>query len=153
MHLLVGSPGPAPRQKGYRTVKIASPGLTPVISKKHPLAKAAKSKNAESILPKLRTVVTHDTSQVDIARSAGITQDGKQIFVQNSEQKFAAIMAGIGAGHLPKSRIAPYLKSGDLVALRFSEANPHEHFLAWKIANKGKGLRALTQCFEKRLKS
>ena len=42
---------------------------------------------------------------------------------------------------------------GDLVALKFSQVNPHEHFLAWIIANKGKGLRALTQCLEKRLKN
>ena len=151
--LVVGAPGPAPRQKGYRIIPIISPNLTPVIASKHPLAKAATSKDMEKVLPKLRTVVTHDTSEVDITRSAGITQDGKQFYVQNADQKFEAIMAGIGVGHLPKERIKPYLKSGELVALKFSESNPHDHFMAWKITNKGKGLRELTQCLTKRLKA
>lgn len=145
VQLLVGSPGPAPRQKGYRLVSVESPDLIAVISAQHPLAKAATSDRAESVLPKLRTVVTHDTSRSEIARSAGITSDGKRFYVQNAHQKYTAIRAGIGIGHLSRERIADDLQRGDLLELPFTEISTEGNFMAWKISNKGKGLKVLTK--------
>lgn len=149
--LVIGAPGPTPRQKGYRLVPMVSPDLIPVIASSHKLAKAAK-KDLEQVLPELRTVVTHDTSDTDIARNAGITSDGKQFFVQNSEQKYAAIAAGIGIGHLSKHSIQKQLKKGSMIELSLGEKNNLGYFIAWKLSNKGKGLKALTTALSAALK-
>ena len=127
------------------------PDLIPVIGAAHPLANKAK-RNPEKYLPDLRTIVTHDTSVVDITRSAGITSDGKQLFVQNSEHKLAAIMAGIGVGHLSRRTVQSLLTSGKLLPLELTGTVNQACFTAWKLSNKGKGLKALTTILGRELK-
>jgi DNA-binding transcriptional LysR family regulator len=144
--LIVGVPGPVPLQKGYRAIPIAGADLVPVIASHHEQAGLANSREAlKAALPKLRRIVTHDTSFVDIKRSKGLSSDGIMFYVQNIEQKVEAILAGIGIGHLPRQRIQRYLNSGALLPLEIGESSDTENFLAWNIGNKGKGLQALTQ--------
>jgi len=144
--LLVGVPGPVPKQRGYRAQSLGVPALVPVISARHKLAKL--SGNAERLaaaLPQLRRVVTHDTSVNDIARSAGLSSGGQKLYVQTIDQKLEAILAGAGIGHLPIRRIQRHLDSGALLKLQLAESGNAEHFLAWKISNKGKGLQVLSR--------
>jgi len=144
--LIVGVPGPVPLQKGYRAIPLAAADLVPVIASHH--VQAGLVSNHETLktaLPKLRRIVTHDTSFVDIKRSAGLSSDGQKFYVQNVDQKLEAIMAGIGIGHLPRQRIQQHLNSGALIQLDTGENSDIANFLAWKISNKGKGLQALTQ--------
>jgi DNA-binding transcriptional LysR family regulator len=144
--LLVGAPGPVPAQKGYRTVALAANELVLVISRRHELAATAAIPAAiAELTANVRRVVNHDTSVVDVARSAGLSSDGKIIYVQNMDQKMAAIHAGIGIGHLPRKRIESQLRSGELMALPLADDSLPDNFLAWKISNKGKGLQALSQ--------
>jgi DNA-binding transcriptional LysR family regulator len=152
--LLVGSPGPVPSQKGYRSFAIGRVELVPVIAAKHVLADHffAKKRNKElddkqnldSVMGKLRRIVIHDTSFSGIARSEGLSSDGQMLYVQNIDQKIHAILAGIGIGNLPKHRIQGYLDEGTLLPLGIEQKDNAESFLAWKISNKGKGLRAIT---------
>ena len=144
--LIVGSPGPVPLQKGYRAIPLAPADLVPVIAGHHVQAGLADNPEALKIaLPKLRRVITHDTSLADVTRSKGLSSDGRVLYVQNIDQKVEAIMAGIGIGHLPRQRIQQPLNKGELIVLDLAEDSDHENFLAWKISNKGKGLQALTQ--------
>lgn len=152
--LIVGSPGPVPLQKGYRAIPMASVDLVPVIASSHELAKQVafkganiktQSESVSELLPKIRRVITHDTSILDVARSAGLSSDGKNFYVQNIDQKVEAIKAGIGIGHLPRQRIQSELNNGELMPLALNNGSSHENFLAWKISNKGKGLQVLTQ--------
>jgi DNA-binding transcriptional LysR family regulator len=144
--LIVGSPGPVPLQKGYRAIPLARTDLVPVIAADHMLASLVGNPEAfEAALPKVRRVITHDTSVVDVARSAGLGSEGQSFYVQNIDQKVAAILAGIGIGHLPLERIKRQLDDGKLVKLELDEGSVHENFLAWKMSNKGKGLQALTE--------
>lgn len=144
--LLVGAPEPVPRQKGYRAVPLAPTDLVPVIAGHHPQAGLAREPGAlQQALPGIRRVITHDTSIVDIARSKGLSNEGRAFYVQNIDQKVAAIMAGIGIGHLPRHRIARQIESGQLIPLNLDEASDPATFLVWKVANKGKGLQALTR--------
>jgi DNA-binding transcriptional LysR family regulator len=152
--LLVGSPGPVPSQKGYRSFAIGTVELVPVIAAKHVLADHffAKKRNKElddkqnldSVMGKLRRIVIHDTSFNGILRSEGLSSDGQMFYVQNMDQKIQAILAGIGIGNLPKHRIQGYLDEGTLLPLGIEQKDNAESFLAWKISNKGKGLRAIT---------
>jgi DNA-binding transcriptional LysR family regulator len=149
--LLVGSPGPVPSQKGYRSVAIGRVELVPVIAAKHVLASHAlakkldKKQNIDTVMGQLRRIVIHDTSFNGIARSEGLSSDGQMFYVQNMDQKTHAILAGIGIGNLPKQRIQGYLDKGVLLPLDIEQQDNAESFLAWKISNKGKGLRALTE--------
>lgn len=149
--LIIGSPGPVPLQKGYRAIPLPLTEMIPVIASHHPFAKKAHNADAiTSVLPHLRRVVAHDTSTINITRSAGLTTGKQVIYVQTIDQKIAAQLAGLGIGHLPKHRIQPYLDKGQLIELKLESA-PVENFLAWKISNKGKALQALTQLLSARL--
>lgn len=146
VELLVGSPGPVPVQKGYRAVPLAQAEWVPVIASCHKLASIAASREAlEASLPGIRRVITHDTSMLEVARSAGLNSEGQTFYVQNIDQKIEAILAGIGIGHLPRQRIHACLDSGELLPLALPNDSQRQSFLAWKISNKGKGLKDLTQ--------
>jgi DNA-binding transcriptional LysR family regulator len=151
VELLVGVPGPVPLQKGFRAVPIGDSDLVPVIAASHKYSEQAKDPKAlADILPKLRRIITHDTSLHEISRSAGLSTieqggAGQSFYVQNMDQKVEAIVAGIGIGHVPRKRIQHYLDSGTLNELKLAKISNHEYFMAWKISNKGKGLQALTQ--------
>jgi DNA-binding transcriptional LysR family regulator len=148
--LIVGAPGPVPQQKGYRAIPIGHSDLVPVIAASHEQAGLADQEaSLQTVLAGLRRIVTHDTSTFDIARSAGLSDEGKKLYVQNIEQKEQAIRAGLGIGHLPRDRIWSLLDSGALVELKLGEITNHEKFLAWKISNKGKGLQALSRSLQK----
>jgi DNA-binding transcriptional LysR family regulator len=144
--VIVGAPGPVPLQKGYRAIPLATADLVPVIAGHHEQAGlAANTEALKTVLPTLRRVITHDTSLVDVARSKGLSSDGRALYVQTIDQKVEAILAGVGIGHLPRQRIQQQLNEGELIALDLAEDPENENFLAWKISNKGKGLQALTQ--------
>ncbi len=144
--LIIGSPGPVPLQKGYRAIPLASADLLPVIAAHHEFADLiVKAENLEGFLPKVRRVITHDTSVTDIRRSAGLSNEGRRFYVQTIDQKLQAILAGVGIGHLPRQRVQQYLDNGLLRQLPIIEGPVWDNFIAWKISNKGKGLQALTQ--------
>ena len=144
--LLVGSPGPVPLQKGYRSVAIGQVELVPVIAAKLALTKKlSNNKIIFSEIEPLRRIVIHDTSFSGIARSEGLSSDGQMLYVQNMDQKIHAILAGIGIGNLPKNRVQGYLDKGVLLPLDIKQQDNAESFLAWKVSNKGKGLRTLTE--------
>ena len=94
--LLVGSPGPVPLQKGYRAIPLASADLVPVIASHHELAGLANNHKAlEAALPRLRRIISHDTSMTGVARSAGLVSEGQKFYVQNVDQKVEAILAAL----------------------------------------------------------
>jgi DNA-binding transcriptional LysR family regulator len=146
IELIVGVPGPVPLQKGFRAIPIGDSDLIPVIATSHSQASLAQDAKAlTEILPKLRRIITHDTSKFEISRSEGLSSAGQTFYVQNIDQKLEAILAGIGIGHMPRTRIQRYLDNGELKELKLANISNHEYFMAWKISNKGKGLQALTQ--------
>jgi DNA-binding transcriptional LysR family regulator len=145
VEVIVGAPGPVPRQMGYRAVPMASGDLVPVIGAGHPQAALAAEPIAlRTALPQLRRVVTHDTSTAGIVRTAGLGDSGARLYVQNMDQKVQAILAGLGIGHLPRHRIEDYLATGVLLELELGEKNNDRNFIAWKISSRGRGLNILT---------
>lgn len=141
---IVGAPGPVPKQKGFRSVMIGQSDMVPVLGSTHPAAKYAKQpEKIEAALTDIRRIVLHDTSMVDVVRSAGLSDGKKILYLQTIDQKVHAILSGLGVGHLPRKRIQPYLKSGELVELKLDRGT-NKTYMAWKLANKGKALRALS---------
>ncbi|WDE11573.1 LysR family transcriptional regulator [Thalassomonas haliotis] len=147
--LVVGAPGPIPLLKGFRSVPMAKAEMVPVIAADHEYAEFAEDgKSMLTVLSKIRRIVIPDTSKLNVTRSAGLTNGYQKLYVQNMDQKLAALRAGLGVGHLPRKRITEDLANGSLLQLKLDPANDLESFLAWKISNKGKALRALTQLLE-----
>jgi len=145
--LVVGAPGPVPLQKGYRALPIGRDSLIPVMSARHPMVHLAQDPAAlMEALPTLRRIVMHDTAITEVGRSAGLTL-GKQVFyVQTMDQKVQAILAGLGIGHVPQYRVQEYLQNGQILELDLGpNSNVSDVFLAWKISNKGKALKTLSQ--------
>ncbi len=146
--LVIGAPGPAPAQKGFRFVELVEHELLAVIATSHPL-KNQLMHSIDAFLPKVRRVVTHDTSVGEISRTTGLASGGRIFYVQTIGQKLDAIVAGVGIGHLPKHLAEPFLSNGTLTALPLDRPLNRQNFMAWKLSNKGKGLRSLTELIAK----
>ncbi|MCG9729359.1 LysR substrate-binding domain-containing protein [Shewanella sp. Isolate13] len=145
--LVIGAPAPVPNQKGIRAIKTGELNSVLVVSKSHELA--AKVLHAiapvqASELSQYRNIIVHDTAKHEIPWSANLLQGSQHFYVSSITQKVAAILAGIGIGHLPQSMAHRYIASGELVAIELEDKPaPQELFMAWKITNKGKGLNRL----------
>ena len=143
VELIVGVPGPVPAQKGYRALAIPATELVPVVASGHPLAALAKdSESLAAALPSVRRIVTHDTSRINIAASAGFSMGKQFLYVQTIGQKIDALVAGLGVGHVPRRAIEVHLNSGVLVELKLDARNS-DYFIARKTSNKGKALQTL----------
>ena len=145
--LVIGAPSPVPNQKGIRAIKTAEFDSVLVVSKSHALADRF-SRDRQLIEPielaQFRSVIVHDSAQNEIPWSVNMIEGSQQFFVSSITQKIAAIIAGIGIGHLPKCTVQHYIKSGQLVVIDLAEQPaPQDLFMAWKITNKGKGLNKL----------
>jgi DNA-binding transcriptional LysR family regulator len=143
--MVIGAPAPVPVQQGLRAVKILDLEHVLTVKKDHPLASLPSPIEKQDIQA-YRTIVVHDSSQFSVTRSSNIIEKSTHCFVNSVEQKIQAIVAGIGVGFLPRSRIEKQIQAGELVALAVREPQSlAEAFMAWKIVNKGKGLNALRE--------
>ena len=143
--LVIGVPGPVPKQKGYRAESIGTSDFSLVVAANHPLADQLQTDNNTHLLPQLRRVVLHDTSQTEITRSEGLSEEGDIFYVHTMEQKVTAILAGIGAGFITRHKVQQYLDSGQIIAVNTGEIMVNDDYLVWKLTNKGKGLNELTK--------
>jgi len=145
---VIGAPGPVPQQKGFRSVVIGQGDMVPVVASTHPVAScASKPEKLSSALAEVRRIVLHDTSTVNVVRSAGLSDGKKVLYLQTIDQKMHAILAGLGVGHLPRTRVQSYLKSGVLTELNLERVT-NKTYMAWKLVNKGKALRALSKAMQ-----
>jgi DNA-binding transcriptional LysR family regulator len=145
--LVIGAPSPVPSQKGIRAVKIDTLESVLVVATTHELTdklKKGTSTIQTSDLIKYRSIIVHDSAQHEIPWSVNMIEGNQQFFVSSITQKIAAIVAGIGIGHLPKKLVQQYIKSGQLVVIELEgKPKPQDLYMAWKISNKGKGLKKL----------
>jgi DNA-binding transcriptional LysR family regulator len=147
--LVIGAPSPVPSQKGIRAIKIGKLETVLVAAKTHELSKTLHKSRVSiqaSSLTKYRSVIVHDSAQHEIPWSINMIEGSQRFFVSSVAQKVAAIVAGIGIGYLPKGMVHGYIESGQLVIIELEEkttSTPQDLYMAWKISNKGKGLKAL----------
>lgn len=147
--LLIGAAGPVPQQKGIHGTAIAKLDRVFAVHPDHPLAKE-KPPISHDRLAKERTVVVHDSARTAIPWTKGIITQSRYFYVPTVDCKVRAQLAGIGCGYLPRQHVQDYLDRGQLVELEI-ENPPHtskmDMFMAWKIVNQGKGLKALKNLF------
>jgi|TARA_B110000503_G_scaffold21205_1_gene32204 DNA-binding transcriptional LysR family regulator len=141
--LVIGAPAPVPSQKGIHAIKMKELDSVLVVSKSHRLSKV-KSPIQTSELSKYRSVVVHDSAKNEIPWSINIIEGSQHFYVSTIAHKLEAIMSGIGIGYLPTHIVQKYIISGELTEIVLKDKKPPQDlFMAWKITNKGKGLRAL----------
>lgn len=147
--LLLGAAGPVPQHKGIHAVSIANLDRVFAVSPEHPLSRAKQPVPHEQ-LAQQRTVVVHDSARTAIPWTKGIITESRYFYVPTVDCKIRAQLAGIGCGYLPRQRVQSYLDAGELIELEI-ENPPHgnqtDMFMAWKIVNRGKGLKALKDLF------
>lgn len=143
--LLVGAPAPVPNHQGIRAIPINNMEQVLAVPNDHMLTKLNRP-IIEADIQQYRTVIVHDSAEQAIPWSNNVIERSQHFFVTSISQKIQAIEAGIGVGFLPKERIKNQLESGTIKSLLFNgEKKTIEVYLAWKIANKGKGLQKLQE--------
>lgn len=141
--LVVGAPEPVPNHQGLSVRPFCKLENVLAAAPNHPAVKSNKTLNQET-LKAYRTVIVKDSVKTDIARSTNIIEQSHHLYVQTVAQKIKAIEANLGIGFLPIKRIEEQLKQGRLVALETNmEVTNVDLSIAWKTANRGKGLRKL----------
>jgi len=145
--LVIGAPAPVPNQKGIRAITTGQLESVLVVGKSHELSDhfvRSKPLIQASELTGYRSVVVHDSSKHEIPWSVNVIEGSQHFYVSSINQKVAAILAGIGIGHLPKCMAQQYIESGELQVIELTDKPvPQDLFMAWKITNKGKGLNKL----------
>lgn len=141
--LVIGAPAPVPSQKGIHAIRMKELDSVLVVSKSHHLSKV-KSPIQTSELSKYRSVVVHDSAKNEIPWSINIIEGSQRFYVSTIAHKLEAIISGIGIGYLPTHIVQKYITSGELTEIVLKDKKlPQDLFMAWKITNKGKGIRAL----------
>lgn len=145
--LLVGGSAPIPTQKGIATLAFSTLDRTLAVSPKHPLARAKQPIPSEQ-LKDHRVVVVHDSAKQAVGWTRGLLAESNAIYVPSMWYKIKAQIAGLGYGFLSEKEVAPFIENGQLVEIDIQEKGELPDFtkyIAWKITNKGQGLKRLRE--------
>ena len=143
--LIVGATQPIPQSQGIRTEPYKRNQAVIAVAASHPLARFWGS-ISRGELSKHRQVIIHDSSIIEVPRSSEMYSENRRFYVGNMAQKIQAQRLGIGFGTLPYEAIKPYLASGEMKILEVEGANnAYDSLIAWKVANRGKGLKRLRE--------
>lgn len=155
--LVVGAPFPVPNQKGIRAIKMGELDNVLVASKKYALANPALIDNqplSSKQLAPYRNIVVHDSSLHEIPWSINMFEGSQYFFVSSIPAKITALLAGIGMGYLPQNMVQQYINSEQLVEIKLVDKPAKQDlFIAWKLTNKGKGLKTLIDMFSSEISS
>lgn len=141
--LVVGATNPVPKSRGIRTLAFGKMQRVIAVSSSHPLAQFWGVISANE-LARHRQVIIHDSSQIEVPRSSELYSENNRFYVQSMAMKIEAQRAGIGFGFLPYELIKDYLASGEMRVLNVeNHSNTYDAHLAWKLSNRGKGLKKI----------
>ncbi|RMA82436.1 LysR family transcriptional regulator [Umboniibacter marinipuniceus] len=149
--LLVGVPGPIPPQCNFRCVKLNSLDMALVCAAKNLPTPVQTPHQMPADLTELghldgvKRVILRDTVQQDLARQAGLADRRYDLYVQTRSQKKAAILSGLGIGHLPRHEITHELSTGALVELARPLSTNLMNYVAWQLNHAGKATQTLAK--------
>ncbi|WP_448211317.1 LysR substrate-binding domain-containing protein [Colwellia sp. MEBiC06753] len=149
--LIIGAPEPVPNQQGLRAIKLFELEHALIVPKDHELTQL-KQPIAKKDIQSYRTVVVHDSAKRAIPWSSNLIERSLHLYVTSVNHKIEAIKAGLGVGFLPINRVESYITSGELVAIEVDQTTqPNNIYMAWKLVNKGKGLKRLHEMLAQHL--
>ena len=116
---------------------VASPG--------HPLA-AASAPVPRTEIQRHRVVVVADSTRSLPPRTLGLTTDKRILVVTTMRQKYDAVAAGIGVGHLPVHWVREAVERTELVRISTVEEPPSvESLIAWCRGRSGRAAQWFTE--------
>jgi DNA-binding transcriptional LysR family regulator len=145
VQLAIGAPAPKPSGQGIRAEPLGVLERVFAVAADHPLTRLPQPLR-ETDISQHRLVIVHDSSRTGIPRATRLLNLDRHFYVQTIPQKLEAQRAGIGVGFLPRRMVEPLVAAGEMAVLEVAEVNLEDHlFLAWKVANRGQGLKLLTR--------
>lgn len=143
--LAVGAPGEPPPGGGWSVRPIGEIGFAFAVASGHPLAQAAEPLSAQEVT-RHRVIVLSDTSRELLARTAGLAMGADTLTVADNDIKTAAIVAGLGVGHLLRMTAESLAAAGQIVVKRLAEPMPPVmRSLAWRTDHEGRALAWFVQ--------
>ena len=138
--LAVGVPGDPPPGGGWAIRPCGSVEFVFAVAAGHPLAVAAEPLTPQAVAPH-RVIVLADTSRQLLARTAGLASGNDTLTVASADDKLAAILAGLGVGHLPLALAESHAAAGRIRIKRLTEPMPPvRRYLAWRTDHEGRAL-------------
>lgn len=138
--LAVGAPGEPPPGGGWSVRPMGKQEFVFAVAPEHPLAQEPEPLTAQTVAQH-RVVVLTDTSRELLARTAGIASGVDTLTVADHNLKIAAIVAGLGVGHVPRQIAEQYAAEGRLVVKALADPMPPvARNLAWRTDHEGKAM-------------
>jgi len=110
------------------------------VAPRHPLAGAAEPLQRETIAAH-RAVVVADSSRRPDVRGYGVLGGQATLAVPSMRAKIEAQRDGLGAGWLPRARVASLLERGELVEKRVADPRePNTLYVGWRGDHEGRAL-------------
>jgi DNA-binding transcriptional LysR family regulator len=138
--LAVGASGEPPPGGGWALRPFGALEFVFAVAPGHPLAAAAEPL-APQVVARHRVIVLADTSRQLLARTAGLGSGADTLTVANAADKLAAILAGLGVGHVQRLQAERHAAAGELIIKRLAAPMPPvTRHLAWRSDHEGKAL-------------
>ncbi|MFT5676396.1 MAG: DNA-binding transcriptional LysR family regulator [Paraglaciecola sp.] len=139
--ITLGGPPPVAPIQGIKFEKVMSVQWLFVVAKGHPLINKLKPLTEQDTQPYAKVVIRDSATQSPIRAHRSIGER-PMLRVASMEQKIKVQLRGMGVGFLPKHKVAPYLDSGELVALEIEKEAPiTNQYCAWHSDNAGRAAK------------
>ena len=146
--LVVGATNEPPVIPGLRWFELGVMDWVFAVSPRHPLAKAKEPLQRAAVMEN-RSVVVADTSRRTDGRGYGVLGGQASLAVPSMRAKIQAQRDGLGAGWLPRQRIAGLLQRGELVEKRMEDPRePNTLYVAWRGDHQGRALEWWVEQFK-----
>ena len=138
--LIVGATNEPPAIPGLRWFELGVVEWVFAVSPRHPLA-AAKGPLKRDQISKQRGVVVADSSRAS-GRAYGVVGGQALLAVPTMRAKILAQRDGLGAGWVPRLRVASLLKRGELIEKETADPRePNVLYVAWRGDHEGRALQ------------
>ena len=139
--LVIGATNEPPAIAHLRWIELGAMEWVFAVSPRHPLARERAPLSRERIAAH-RAVVVADTSRATFGRAYGVLGGQAALAVPSMQAKIAAQRDALGAGWLPRHRVASLLERGELVELKTADPRePNLLYAAWRGDRDGRALQ------------
>ncbi|KWR87766.1 LysR family transcriptional regulator [Cupriavidus sp. IDO] len=139
--LVIGATNEPPSIPNLRWAELGVMEWVFAVSPRHPLAKVKEPLTRE-IIAGHRAVVVADTSRTTAGRGYGVLGGQAALAVPSMRAKILAQRDALGAGWLPRYRVAALLKRGELVEMHTADPRePNVLYVGWRGDHDGRALQ------------
>ena len=143
--LILGAAGDPPAGRGLALQRLGHVDMVFVAAPFHAIAKE-KEPIPSAVIQAHRAVSVADTSRLLAPRTVGLLSGQEVLTVPTMEAKVAALVAGLGVGHIPRWMAERERAAGRLVILQGESTRPEgDCFVAWRPGNEGRALQWFTR--------